>query len=37
MLKKVAPRNIIKMEKSQMFVLFENEALCENFFSPQVF
>ena len=35
--KKVALRNIAKMEKSQFFVLFENEASYEDLFCPQVF
>ena len=34
--KKVAFRDIAKNEKSQIFVLFENEALYEDFFCPQV-
>ena len=35
--KKVALRDIAKTEKSQIFVLFENEASYEDFFCPQVF
>ena len=35
--KKVALRDIAKNEKSQIFVLFENEASYEDFFCPQVF
>ena len=35
--KKVALHDIVKIEKSQIFVLFENEALQEDFFCPQVF
>ena len=34
---KVALRHIAKIEKSQIFVLFENEASYEDFFWPQVF
>ena len=37
MLKKVAICDITKIEKSQNFVLFENEASYEDFFYPQVF
>ena len=35
--KKVAFRDIAKIEKSQIFVLFENEASYEECFCPQVF
>ena len=35
--KKVALHEIAKIEKSQFSVLFENEALYEDFFCPQVF
>ena len=35
--KKVALCDIAKIEKSQIFVLSENEASYEEFFSPQVF
>ena len=35
--KKVALCDIVKIEKSQIFVLFENEASYEEFFCPQVF
>ena len=35
--KKVALCNIAKIEKSQIFVLFENEASYEDLFCPQVF
>ena len=35
--KKVALRDIAKIEKAQIFVLFENEASYEGFFCPQVF
>ena len=35
--KKVALRDIAKIEKSQIFVLFENEVSYEDFFCPQVF
>ena len=34
--KKVALCDIAKSEKSQIFVLFENEASYEDFFCPQV-
>ena len=33
----LALRDIAKIEKSQIFVLFENEASYEEFFCPQVF
>ena len=35
--KRVALRDISKIEKSQIFVSFENEASYEDFFCPQVF
>ena len=35
--KKVALHDIAKIEKSQIFVLFENEASYEDFFCPHVF
>ena len=35
--KKVALHNIAKMEKSQFFVLFENEASYEDFFALKCF
>ena len=35
--KRVALRDISKIEKSQIFVLFENEVSYEDFFCPQVF
>ena len=35
--KKVALHDIAKIEKSQIFVLFENEASYKDFFCPQVF
>ena len=35
--KKVALRDIAKIEKSQIFVLFENEASYEDFVCSQVF
>ena len=35
--KKVALRDIAKMEKSQFFVLFENEASYEDFFALKCF
>ena len=35
--KKVALRDIVKIEKLRIFVLFENEASYKDFFCPQVF
>ena len=35
--KKVPFRDISNIEKSQIFVLFENEASYEEFFCPQMF
>ena len=35
--KKVALHDIVKIEKSQIFVLFENEASYEDFFCSKVF
>ena len=35
--KKVGLRDIAKTEKSQILVLFEKEALYEDFLCPQVF
>ena len=35
--RKVALRDIAKIEKSQFFILFENEASYEDIFYPQVF
>ena len=35
--KEVALPDIAKIKKSQIFVLFENEASYEDFFYPQVF
>ena len=35
--KEVALRDIAKIEKSQIFVLFENEVSYEDFFCPQLF
>ena len=35
--KKSSPPYIAKIEKSQIFVLLENEASYEDFFCPQVF
>ena len=35
--KKVALHDIIKIEKPQIFVSFENKASHEDFFCPQVF
>ena len=35
--KKVAFRDISNIEKSQIFVLFENEASYEEFVCPQMF
>ena len=37
MLKKVALRDMAKIKKSQIFVLFENEASCKDFFRLEVF
>ena len=36
-LKNVAFRDIVKIQNSQIFVLFENEDWYEDFFCPQVF
>ena len=33
----VALRDIAKIEKSEIFVSFENEVLYDDFFCPQVF